>query len=367
MNKLFAMTLAAGLAFGASAHAQDVTVAVAGPMTGGESTFGAQFKTGAKAYIEDVNAAGGIMGKKLVLVEGDDECKPTVATAVATKLAGQKVPVVIGHFCTGSSIPASKVYNEEGIIQISPASTGTKYTDERPGPYSFRVCGRDDQQGGVAGAYLAKNFGDKKVAILHDNSAYGKGLAEETQKAFNKAGKKEVVFDAVTKGERDFTAVVSKLKQAGADVVYFGGYHSEAGLIIKQMRAQGMKTLLVGGDSLATAELWQITGADGEGTLFTFSPDARKLPSAAKLVEKFTKQGVDPEGYVVYTYAAFQVWQQAVEQAKSMKADDVLKVMQTAEFDTAIGKFKFDKKGDPILSDPYSFYQFSNGKYAQLN
>ncbi|MDX2266268.1 MAG: branched-chain amino acid ABC transporter substrate-binding protein [Hyphomicrobiales bacterium] len=369
MKTLLAATLAAlGLSAAlAPARAQDVTVAVAGPMTGGEATFGAQFLAGAKAAVEDINAAGGVMGKKIKLEIGDDACNPTQAKAVAEKLAGLKVPFVAGHFCTGSSIPASKVYNEEGIIQISPASTGTKYTDERPGPYSFRVCGRDDQQGGVAGAYLAKNFGDKKIAILHDKSAYGQGLAEETKKAFNKAGKTEVLFDTVAKGEKDFSAVVSKLKQAGADVVYYGGYHSEAGLIIKQMRAQGMKTILVGGDALVSAELWQITGDDGEGTLMTFSPDARKLPSAAALVAKFKAAGVEPEGYVLYTYAAFQTWKQAVEKAKSMKAEDVVKVLASAEFDTAIGKYKFDKKGDPILEDPYTFYRWSKGTYAQIN
>ncbi len=370
MKRFLAVSLAAiGLGLGAmaSAQAEDVTIAVAGPMTGGEATFGAQFMAGAKAAVEDINAAGGVMGKKLKLEIGDDACNPTQATSVATKLAGLKVAFVAGHYCSGSSIPASKVYNEEAIIQISPASTGTKYTDERPGPYSYRVCGRDDQQGGVAGAYLAKNYAGKKIAILHDKSAYGQGLAEETKKAFNAAGQKEVLFDSVTKGESDFNAVVSKLKLAAVDVVYYGGYHTEAGKIIKQMRDQGMKTTLIGGDALSTSELWQITGDAGEGTLFTFPPDARKLPSAAALVAKFKAQNVDPEGYVLYTYAAIETWKQAVEAAKSFKSDDVVKVLNSAEFKTAVGDFKFDKKGDPILSEPYAFYQFSKGTFAQIN
>ncbi len=369
MRKLFLAGLAVvGLGLGTfpSARAEEVTIAVAGPMTGGESTFGAQFKAGAEAAVEDINAAGGVLGKKLKLEIGDDACDPKQARTVAEKLAGLKVPFVVGHFCSGSSIPASAVYNEEGIVQISPASTNPKYTDERPGPYSFRVCGRDDQQGSVAGAYLAKVFGDKKVAIVDDKTAYGKGLADETRKAYNAAGKKEILNDSVTKGEKDFSALVSKLKQAGADIVYYGGYHSEAGLIIRQMREQGLKTMLVGGDALVTQELWQITGDTGEGTMMTFSPDARKLPSAAELVKRFRAKNIEPEGYVLYTYAAIQTWKQAVEKAKSFAGKDVIKVLASDEFDTAIGKYKFDKKGDPSLP-PYAFYKWSKGTYAQID
>jgi branched-chain amino acid transport system substrate-binding protein len=160
-----------------------LTVAVNGPMTGSYATFGNQFKVGAEAAAADINAAGGVLGKKIKLEMGDDACDPKQANALANKTAGLKPALVAGHFCSGSSIPASTVYNEAGILQISPASTNPKFTDERAGPGVFRVCGRDDQQGSVAGAYIAKNFKDKNVAIVHDKSAYGKGLADETQKA----------------------------------------------------------------------------------------------------------------------------------------------------------------------------------------
>ena len=180
-----------------------------------------------------------------------------------------------GPVLSSSSIPASSVYNEQGVVQISPGSTNPDYTDKRPGPYSYRVCGRDDQQGGVAGAYLAKEFKDKKIAILHDKTAYGQGLADQTKKAMNAAGKQEVFFEAITPGEKDYTATVSRLKQNGIDVVFLGGYHTEAGLIIRQMRAQGMKTLFVGGDALVSSELGSIAGDDVEGTMMTFSPPTR--------------------------------------------------------------------------------------------
>jgi branched-chain amino acid transport system substrate-binding protein len=334
-------------------------------MTGNYATFGAQFKAGADAVVADINAAGGVLGKKLKVEVGDDACDPKQAVAVANKMAGMKVAFMAGHFCSGSSIPASQVYAEQGILQISPASTNPKFTDERPGPNVFRVCGRDDQQGAVAGPFIAKNFKDKVVAIVDDKSAYGKGLADETRKAMNAAGKKEVLTESITAGEKDYTALVTKLKQANVDLVYLGGYHTEAGLIVRQMRAQGMKTILMGGDALVTQEFWQITGKDGEGTLMTFSPDPRKNPAAAEVVKKFRAKNIEPEGYVLYTYATFQVWKQAVEKAGSMDTDKVIQAMNSNEFDTVIGKFKFDKKGDPSLP-PYALYVWKDGKYDQM-
>ncbi len=358
--------LGAGLALASPSCAQSqITIAVAGPMTGKEATFGAQFQAGANAAVADINAKGGVLGKQLKLQIGDDQCDPKQARAVAEQLASSGVAFVAGHFCSSSSIPASTVYNEQGIVQISPASTNPKYTDERPGPFSFRVCGRDDQQGSVAGAYLAKEFKDKKIAILHDKTAYGQGLADETKKALNAAGKTEVFYEAITPGEKDYTAIVTKLKQNGIDVVYLGGYHTEAGLIIRQMRAQGMKTILVGGDALVSSELGSIAGEDVEGTMMTFSPDPRKNPAAKNVVDALQKKGVNPEGYVIYTYAAIQTWAQAAAKAGTTDGAKVVAALNSTEFDTALGKFKFDKKGDPNLP-PYVFYRWGKKTYDQI-
>jgi branched-chain amino acid transport system substrate-binding protein len=354
-----------GFGFAGPALAEDILVSTTGPMTGNYATFGAQMKAGAEAAVADINASGGVNGNQLKMEIGDDACDPKQAVAVANKLAGQGVKFVAGHFCSGSSIPASQVYAEQGVLQISPASTNPKLTDERPGPNVFRVCGRDDQQGSVAGAYIAENFKDKVVAILHDKTAYGKGLADETKKAMNAAGKKEVLYEAITAGEKDYTAVVSKLKQANVDLVYLGGYHSEAGLIVRQMRAQGMKAVMMGGDALVTAEYWQITGKDGEGTLMTFSPDPRKNPAAAEVVKKFREKGVEPEGYVLYTYAAFQAFKQAAEKAGGTDVEKMIEALNGTEFDTAIGKFTFDDKGDPSLP-PYAVYIWKDGNYEQI-
>ncbi len=349
----------------AAANAQELNVAVAGPMTGGEATFGDQFKRGAEMAIADINAKGGVLGKKLKLHIGDDACDPKQAVDVANKLVSQKVVFVAGHFCSSSSIPASKVYNEEGILQMSPASTNPKLTEQ--GYYNvFRTCGRDDQQGTVAGNFIADKYKGKKVAILHDKTAYGKGLADETKKQLNKRGAKEAMYEAYTKGEKDFAALVSKLKGGGIDVVYVGGYHSEAGLIIRQAHGQGYKPQLISGDALVTDEYWKITGPAGEGTLMTFSPDPRKNKVAAPVVDKFKKGGYDPEGYTLYTYAAFQAWAQAVEKTKSTDAKKVAETLRTGKFSTVLGDIGFDKKGDVTGSD-YVFYVWKSGKYDYLN
>ncbi len=212
-----------------------------------------------------------------------------------TSSPGGGVQFVAGHFCSGSSIPARDVYAEEGVLQMSPASTNPRFTDE--GKWNtFRVCGRDDQQGMVAGAYILANFRNRKVAILHDNSAYGKGLADETKKAMNAGGMQETMYAAYTPGERDYSAIVSRMKAAGIDVIYLGGYHTEGGLIIRQAKEQGMNVTLIGGDALVTNEFWQISGAAGEGTLMTFSSDPRKRPTAAEVVARFRARNVDPRG-----------------------------------------------------------------------
>jgi len=340
-------------------------IAVVGPVTGQYASFGAQMQNGAEMAVEDINAAGGVLGKKLELEVGDDACDPKQAVAVANQMAGKGVALIAGHYCSGSSIPASKVYAEADLVQISPASTNPALTDDRAGPNIYRVCGRDDQQGSVAGNYLAKHFADKNIALVNDKTAYGKGIADEVKKTLNAAGKQETLYEAITAGEKDYSALVSKLKQANIDVLYLGGYHTEAGLIARQMRDQGMNTILMGGDALVTQEFWSITGPAGEGTLMTFSPDPRKNPAAADLVKRFKDKSIEPEGYVLYTYAAVQAWKQAAEKAKSTASADVIKALNDTEFDTVIGKFKFNEKGDPNLP-PYAVYRWSNGTYDEI-
>ena len=360
---------ACGLALASCKGEEDnnvIKVAIAGPQTGQYASLGTQMTTGGETAIADINASGGVLGKKLKLEIGDDACDPKQAVAVANQLTGDNVALVAGHFCSGSSIPASNVYAESNLVMISPASTNPALTDKRAGPNIYRVCGRDDKQGAVAGAYLAEHFGDKNIAIIDDKTAYGRGLADEVKKALNAKGVQEVFRESITAGEKDYSALVSKLKRAGVNALFIGGYHTEAGLILRQMRDQDMDTVLMGGDALVTQEYWSITGSAGEGTLMTFSPDPRQNPAAADVVKRLKAKGVEPEGYVLYTYAAVQAWKEAAEKAGSIDAPAVVKALNENTIHSVIGDFKFDEKGDPSLP-PYAVYRWSNGSYEQIS
>ncbi|MBC7799314.1 MAG: branched-chain amino acid ABC transporter substrate-binding protein [Gemmatimonadaceae bacterium] len=342
-----------------------IRVATVGPMTGSYAAVGAQMKAGAEQAVADINKAGGVNGQQLVLEIGDDACDPRQAVSVANQMSSRKVALVAGHYCSGSSIPASKVYAEEGVLQISPASTNPRYTDEG-GWNTFRVCGRDDQQGLVAGKYLATTFKGKKVAILHDNSAYGKGLADETKKSLNSNGLTEALYAAYTPGERDYSAIVSRMKQAGIEVIYVGGYHTETGLIARQAKEQGMNITMVGGDALATNEFWQIAGPAGENTLMTFPSDPRKRATAADAVAAFKAKGFDPEGYTLYTYAAIQVWAEGAKKANSVDGKKVADTLRSGEaWKSVLGGLAFDRKGD-ITNADYVFYVWKNGNYSEM-
>jgi branched-chain amino acid transport system substrate-binding protein len=363
-KSLLGVVALAGL-LSAPAMAQ-IQIGVAGPLTGSNAAAGDQMKTGAQQAVADLNKAGGLLGKQIALTVSDDACDPKQAVSVANQMAEKKVVLVAGHYCSGSSIPASKVYMEEGILEISPASTNPKYTDEG-GWGTFRVCGRDDQQGEVAGKYLAAHYKNQKIAILHDNSAYGKGLADETRKSLNASGVKEASYDAYTPGEKDYSAVVSRLKQAGVSVIYIGGYYTEAALIIRQAKEQGMKATLVSGDALVTKEFWQIAGPAGAGTLMTFSPDPRKNAAAAKIVKQFTDQKIDPEGYVLYTYAVVQIWSEAVKKAGTIDPKKVAATLKSSgPWPSVLGSVSFDKKGD-VTGGAYVMYIWdANGNYSQM-
>lgn len=351
-----------------SAHA-DIKIAVAGPITGSDAAVGDQMKRGAAMAVADINAHGGLLGQKLSLDVGDDACDPKQAVAIANKFAVSGVVFVAGHYCSSTSIPASAVYADAGIIEISPASTNPAYTDDptKKGWINvFRVCGRDDVQGKVAGTYIATHMKGKPVAIVDDKTTYGKGLADETRKALRAAGVKEVLDESINQGDKDFSALVSKMKQANVGVIYFGGYYTEAGLIVRQAKEQGLNAVLAGGDALVTTEFWKITGDAGKGTLMTFSPDPRNMPSAQSVVAEFRKQGYDPEGYTLYTYAAVQAFVEAAAQAKSVKTEAVSKALHSAHFDTVLGSIGFDARGD-VIGPGYVMFVWQDGKYSETN
>ncbi|EJL98955.1 ABC-type branched-chain amino acid transport system, periplasmic component [Pseudomonas sp. GM102] len=363
------LALAVATALGVSAFAQaDVKIGVAGPMTGANAAFGEQYMKGAQAAADAVNAAGGVNGEKIVLVKGDDACEPKQAVTVAKDLTNQKVAGVVGHFCSSSTIPASEIYDEAGIIAITPGSTNPAVT-ERGLSAMFRMCGRDDQQGIVAGDYIVDVLKGKKVVVLHDKDTYGQGLADATKAQLAKRGVTPVLYEGLTRGEKDFSTIVTKIRGAGADVVYFGGLHPEAGPLVRQLREQGLKDVkFMSDDGIVTDEL--VTTAGGpqfvDGVLMTFGADPRLLPDSKTVVDEFRKKGTEPEGYTLYAYASVQTLAAAFNGAKSNKGEEAAAWLKKNPVKTVMGEKTWDAKGDLKVSD-YVVYQWDkDGKYHQL-
>ena len=323
---VFAISLAAGLAVAGSASAQ-IKFGIGGPITGGSAAFGAQLKNGAEQAIADINEAGGILGQKLTSEIGDDRADPKEGVSVANKFAADGVKFVIGHFNSGVTMPSSDVYQENGMLEITPASTNPRVTDRNMWNI-FRTCGRDDQQGSVAGADIPKAFKGKKIAIVHDKTTYGQGLADVTRATIKAGGLNDVLYEGVNVGDKDYSALVSKIKASGADLVYWGGLHDTGGLIVRQMRDQGVKAPLMGGDGITDDEFAAIAGPGAEGTLMTYGPDPRKRPEAKEAVAEFRAKNFEPQAYTLYSYAAVQIIKQAAEAAKSLDPKKVAEQMQ---------------------------------------
>jgi branched-chain amino acid transport system substrate-binding protein len=364
------VAVAALMALATSAQAE-VKVGVAGPVTGPNAAFGAQLQHGAEMAVKDINAAGGMNGEQISLSIGDDVSDPKQGVSVANKFVGDGVKFVDGHFNSGVTIPASEVYAENGILMITPAATNPKVT-ERGLWDVFRVCGRDDQQGAVAGKYIIDHFKDAKVAVLHDKTPYGQGLADEAKKAMNAGGLTEAMYEGINVGDKDFSALIAKMKDAGVGVVYWGGLHTEGGLIVRQMADAGLKAQFISGDGIVSDEFASIAGPAAEGVLNTFGPDPRKLESAKAVVQKFRDGGFEPEAYTLYSYAALQVMAQAANKAKSNDPQKVAEMIKSGgPWDTVLGPLSYDSKGDITKLD-YVMYRWEkqpDGKitYVEMN
>ena len=364
------LALAVATALGVSSFVQaDVKIGVAGPMTGANAAFGEQYMKGAQAAADAINKAGGINGEQIKLVAGDDACEPKQAVAVANRLVDQdKVIGVVGHFCSSNTIPASDVYADAGVIMITPGSTNPQVT-ERKLDAVFRMCGRDDQQGIVAGDYIVDVLKGKKVAVINDKDTYGKGLADATSAQLTKRGVKPVLEEGLTRGEKDFSALVTKIRSLGADVVYFGGLHPEAGPLVRQLREAGLKDVkFMSDDGVVTDELVATAGGPQyvDGVYMTIGADPRLLPDSKAVVEQFRKAGTEPEGYTLYAYASVQALADAFNGAKSNKGEDAAKWLKAHPVETVMGKKEWDAKGDLKVSD-YVVYQWDkDGKYHQL-
>jgi len=370
MKKTWILGTALGLLMGVqAAAAADITFGVAGPMTGPLATIGDQFKQGAQAAADAINAKGGVMGRQIKLQFEDDQCDPKQAVSVANRAVANGVMFVDGHACSGSSIPASAVYAESGALMMSPASSNPVLTDDaatKGWSTIMRLYTRDDAQGAFIGPWIAKKYAGKNVAILDDKTAYGQGVADAVRTTMNAAGLKDVMRESINAGEKDYSVLVAKLKEAKVDVVYFGGYHPEAGLILRQAAEQGYKFQLIMPDSIASPEFWQVAGPAGEGTMFVFPSDPRTKPEAKEAVDAISKGGFSPEGFTLFSYAVIQAFAQGVERAGS---DDPAKVAAALKdgkpVNTVVGAVVFDEKGD-LKNASYDINQWHDGKYAPI-
>ena len=358
------LVLAAGMAFAGAASAQ-LKIGVAGPITGPNAAFGAQLTNGTKQAAEDINAAGGILGQKIEVVQGDDVSDPKQGVSVANKFVADGVKLVVGHFNSGVTIPASEVYAENGILFITPSATNPKVT-ERKLWNAFRTCGRDDQQGKLWADLALGALKDKKIAVVHDKTTYGQGLADAARGFMNAGGKKEVLYEGLNLGEKDFSAIVSKIKASGAEYVMWGGLHTEGGLLIRQMRDQGLKTVMISGDGITDNEFASIGGPGVEGTQMSFGPDPRNNAMAKDAVAKFKAKNFDPQAYTLYSYAAVQIMKQAAEKAGSLDSKKMAEVMHSGMvFKTVIGEIAYDAKGDRTSVD-YVWYSWKPGADGKI-
>ena len=342
----------------------EILIATVGPMKGQYAALGEQLSRGAGQAVADINASGGVNGEQLVLEVADDACDPKQAMAVANQLVAKGVKMVAGHYCSGSSIAAAKIYEAAGIIMISPSSTSPIFT-QAGGWNVHRVCGRDDAQGAFAGRAIAKAYAGKSVAILDDGSVYGLGLATMFKTALNGAGVTERVRESYTPGANDYNDLIQKLLSANVELIYIGGYAFEAGTIIRQMRDFASSAVLAGGDALLVEQFWATSGTSGEGSLVTFAPDAQKSNSASTVIEAFKAADYNPEGYTLHAYAAVQAFAQAAAATRSVDGRALSQWLRAGNsLNTVLGALSLDAKGD-VKDANFAWYKWSEGTYAE--
>lgn len=342
-----AKTLIAGMVALAMSHAtmaKDIKVAVVGAMSGPIAQWGDMEFNGARQAIKDINAKGGVKGDKLVAVEYDDACDPKQAVAVANKVVNDGIKYVIGHLCSSSTQPASDIYEDEGILMISPGATNPELT-QRGYQHIMRTAGLDSSQGPTAAKYILGTVKPQRIAIIHDKQQYGEGLARSVQEGLKAGGANIVFFDGITAGEKDFSTLVARLKKENIDFVYYGGYHPEMGQILRQARAAGLKTQFMGPEGVANVSLSNIAGESAEGLLVTKPKNYDQVPANKPVVDAIKAKKQDPSGAFVWTtYAALQSLQAGLNQ--SADPAEIATWLKANSVETVMGPLSWDEKGD---------------------
>lgn len=345
ISTLFAAMALAGVA-SYSLAAEPIKIALAGPVTGPVAQYGDMQSMGALMAIEQINTAGGVNGSMLEAVTYDDACDPKQAVAVANKIVNDGIQFVVGHLCSGSSQPAADIYDEEGIMMITAASTAPELT-EKGHTLIFRTIGLDTMQGPTAGNYVVEHIKPKRAAILHDKQQYGEGIATAVKKALDDAKIPVTLFEGVTAGDKDFSALIAKLKKENVDFVYFGGYHPEMGMLLRQSAESKLNARFMGPEGVGNSDISAIAGEASEGMLVTLPKAFDEDPKNAHLVEAFKAKKQDPRGAFVFpAYAAVQVMADAMVLSKSQDPEKVADALRSNSFDTPTGVLEFDDKGD---------------------
>ena len=348
-KKAHSRMIAAAAQVGASTcavAADTIKIALAGPVTGPVAQYGDMQFIGAKMAIEQINKAGGVNGAQLEGVVFDDACDPKQAVAVANRIVNEGISFVVGHLCSSSTQPASDIYEEEGILMITAASTSPDITD-RGYQMVFRTIGLDSLQGPTAGNFIADHVKPKAVAVIHDKQQYGEGIATAVKQTLESKGTKVVLFEGINAGDKDFSSMISKLKQAGVDFVYYGGYHPELGLLLRQASEKGLSVKFMGPEGVGNKEISAIAGPASEGMLVTLPKSFDQDPRNQALVDAFKAKNEDPSGPFVFpAYAAVQVIAEGITKAGGTDTAKVAAALRANSFDTPTGSLSFDEKGD---------------------
>jgi branched-chain amino acid transport system substrate-binding protein len=344
LSKLGMGLLLAGAA--AFTHAETIKIALAGPVTGPVAQYGDMQMIGAKMAIEKINESGGVNGKQLEGVVYDDACDPKQAVAVANKIVNDGISFVVGHLCSSSTQPASDVYEDEGILMVTAASTSPDITT-RGHEMVFRTIGLDSHQGPVAGTYIADKVKPKTVAIIHDKQQYGEGIATAVKETLESKGIQVAMFEGITSGDKDFSSLIAKLQKTKVDFVYYGGYHPELGLILRQSAEKGLTAKFMGPEGVGNKDINAIAGDASEGLLVTLPPSFDANPANKDLVASFKAKEQDPSGaFVLTAYSAVQVMADAMKATNSTDTNVIQKELRNATYNTPTGKLVFDEKGD---------------------
>jgi branched-chain amino acid transport system substrate-binding protein len=342
----------------------EIAIGFASPLTGPFSETGERNRIAVEMAVEDLNERGGVLGQRVTVVVADDACGMQKALDAARALVEAEVAVVVGHMCSHSSLLAAGVYETADRLMISPFSTHPRLTEEGR-QNVFRLIGRDDRQGELAGDFLAEHWDGRQIAVLHDGSTYGEGLALEARRQLRVRGEMEAIYDIYTPGANDYAGLVTRLQRARIDVLYIGGYGPDAGLILRTARARGLDLQLVGGDGLGMDEFWTTAGVAGEGAIFSGPPDARHRPQAAELLARFRAHGLGTRTFGIGAYATIQAWAQAVERAGTLELGPVASMLRRGRFDTVLGPIAFNDKGD-LRNAPWQWQVWTNGAYVPL-